>query len=204
MNPDEPLNSGITAQEAALWVQDHGDLLYRYAFSKVRRADTAEELVQETLLAAWRGRANFAGQSQVSVWLVGILKRKVIDWLRATIRERDHRTTLDDDKWLDEQFDGRGHWKQGPKNWGEDTLETHEFWEIIRGCSQKLPSRLRDVFVLWHLEDEPTETVCATMNIQPANLWVMLHRARFRMWRCMSQHGYGDVPNENLPHEHEA
>ena len=71
------------------WVDRHGGYLYRYALGRVRRQEVAEELVQETLLAAWRGRAGFAGRSSERSWLTAILKRKVIDWLRATVRERD-------------------------------------------------------------------------------------------------------------------
>ena len=70
------------------WVDRHGDFLYRFAMARVRRADVAEDLVQETLLAAWRGRARFAGRSSERTWLTSILKRKAIDWLRRRVLER--------------------------------------------------------------------------------------------------------------------
>ncbi|MFH2007728.1 MAG: sigma factor [bacterium] len=34
------------------WLQDHGDILFRYAVARVRNRDVAEDLVQEALLAA--------------------------------------------------------------------------------------------------------------------------------------------------------
>src|SRR5262249_55627616 len=64
------------------WVERHGDYLYRFAAAAVRHRQAAEDLVQETLLAAWRGRTGFAGGASERTWLTAILKRKVVDWLR--------------------------------------------------------------------------------------------------------------------------
>ena len=69
------------------WVDEHGDCLYRYALLRVRRAEVAEDLVQETLLAAVRTVADFAGRSSERSWLVGILKNKVCDHFRKLGRE---------------------------------------------------------------------------------------------------------------------
>ncbi|MFT5029615.1 MAG: DNA-directed RNA polymerase specialized sigma24 family protein, partial [Candidatus Binatia bacterium] len=37
-----------------VWVDDHGDVLYRFALARLRNSATAEDLVQETLLAAFK------------------------------------------------------------------------------------------------------------------------------------------------------
>src|SRR5262245_27728817 len=92
------------------WVQRHGDYLYRFALSRVRRADVAEDLVQEALLAAWKGRAEFAEQASERTWLTAILKRKVVDWLRRRVRERLTETTAPD-RFASDLFTRRGVWK---------------------------------------------------------------------------------------------
>jgi RNA polymerase sigma factor (sigma-70 family) len=74
--------------EAARWLEEHGDALYSYALPRVRNADAAEDLVQETLLAAIKGRKSFAGRSAERTWLTGILKHKLIDHLRKSARQR--------------------------------------------------------------------------------------------------------------------
>jgi RNA polymerase sigma-70 factor (ECF subfamily) len=61
------------------WVQDHGDVLFRYALARLRNRTAAEEVVQETLLAALKGREQFKGQASERTWLVGILKHKLMD-----------------------------------------------------------------------------------------------------------------------------
>jgi DNA-directed RNA polymerase specialized sigma24 family protein len=58
------------------WLEEYGDRLYRFARARVRDSFAAEDLIQETLLAAYRSREKYSGRSTVSTWLTGILKHK--------------------------------------------------------------------------------------------------------------------------------
>ena len=69
------------------WLDLHGDYLYRFALLRTREASIAEEMVQETFLAALQARGRFAGQSTERSWLVGILKHKIVDHFRKVARE---------------------------------------------------------------------------------------------------------------------
>ncbi len=60
-----------------------GDRLYRFALSRLRDRDAAEDAVQETIIAAWKGASAFRGGSAVSTWLFGICRNKVCDQLAA-------------------------------------------------------------------------------------------------------------------------
>src|SRR5437867_3416820 len=64
----------------------HRPYLTRYAFSKLRHEGAAEDVVQETLLAAVEGQARFRGESAPLTWLTGILKHKIVDWQRREAR----------------------------------------------------------------------------------------------------------------------
>src|SRR5207247_8176213 len=79
--------SVVAGNDPAAWVDEHGDVLYRYALARVRKPDLAQDLVQETFLAAIRGHEKFAGQSSVRSWLCGILKHKLCDYYRKLGRE---------------------------------------------------------------------------------------------------------------------
>src|SRR5215468_1457294 len=81
-----PAQTNATTPED--WVEAHGDYLFNFAIGQVRDAGVAEDLVQETFLAALKGRDRFAGQSSERTWLVGILRHKIYDHLRHTCRER--------------------------------------------------------------------------------------------------------------------
>lgn len=175
------------------WVDRHGPYLYRYALSRVRRQDVAEELVQDALLAAWRGRRSFDGRSSERTWLTAILKRKVIDWLRASVKRRGLEG-VGHDVWATAQFTRRGKWRTDPALVAEgvptDGPTRNEFWHEFQACLDALPLRLRDIFVLRYLEEESSEDVCARAGITAGNLWVMLHRARLRLAACLTDHWF--------------
>jgi RNA polymerase sigma-70 factor (ECF subfamily) len=181
------------------WVERYGDYLFRFAVARVRRSDAAEDLVQETLLAAWKGRAGYDGTASERTWLTAILKRKVIDWLRRQVRERLTADPDADPERFDlELFTKRGEWKAQPGLWTRDPategLDREEFWTVLRACMSTLPVRLHDVFALRYLDEAAAEEVCRDLGLTPSNLWVMLHRARLRMWWCLSRNWFGVEP----------
>ncbi|MDD5273254.1 MAG: sigma-70 family RNA polymerase sigma factor, partial [Methylovulum sp.] len=91
------------------WLDDYGDALYRYALLRVRSEPLAEDMVQETLLAAWQSFAQFTGQSSVKTWLIGIMKHKIIDHFRKYSHETDSLDDFeDDDALLAHSFDEIG------------------------------------------------------------------------------------------------
>ena len=58
-------------------VDRYGNDLFRLSVSMVRNREDAEDLLQETFLAAYEGQGRFAGRSSLKTWLIGILLRKV-------------------------------------------------------------------------------------------------------------------------------
>lgn len=185
------------------WVDEHGDCLFRYALLRVRRQEIAEDLVQDTLLAALKTAERFAGRSTERSWLVGILKNKICDYFRKLGRE----TSFTDMEFLDDELSHKfvetGFWNHdlGPKEWkpaGETSLERTEFWQTLRACLGKLPPRVADVFMLREMEQMETPQICESLQITPSNLWVMLHRARLALRECLEINWFdkpaGDAP----------
>jgi RNA polymerase sigma-70 factor (ECF subfamily) len=74
------------------WLQEYGDALFRYALRRLHNVAQAEDAVQETLLAAFQARASYSGRASEKTWLTGILKHKIIDFIRKQVRE----STVDD------------------------------------------------------------------------------------------------------------
>jgi RNA polymerase sigma-70 factor (TIGR02943 family) len=175
------------------WVDEHGDYLYRFALAGVDSPETAEDLVQETLLAALKAAPSFAGRSSERTWLTGILKNKLADRLRQTPRTCLVADLDRVDECLDGLYDRAGHWKAGPREWGADparALERREFSEAFRHCLGRLPDRLREVFSLRLLDEVPASEVCQVLGISATNLWALVHRARVRLWRCLDRTGF--------------
>jgi RNA polymerase sigma-70 factor (ECF subfamily) len=177
--------------DPASWVDQHGDYLFRFAVLRVRQTELAEDLVQEVFLAALRCRDQFASASSERTWLVGILKRKIIDRFRRQHQEHPV-STVTGGGWIDELFDQSGHWKTAPARWTNPSaaFENAEFWTTFSHCLEKLPKRLADAFSLRELDSVSSEEVCKVLNVSATNLWVMMHRARFQLSRCLDIHWF--------------
>ncbi len=180
------------------WLENHGDVLYRMALVRVGKPDLAEDLVQETLLAAWQARDSFAGKSSESTWLVAILKRKIIDHFRRNWRQVDFSDGKEADD-LVEDFtmtgEGVGHWKseRAPSEWGrnpEALMQNSQLREVLGHCINQLPESLSAIFVVREIDGMTAEEICKEFSLSPSNLWVILHRARTRLRRCLEKNWF--------------
>ena len=162
--------------------------LLRYALLQLRDRDSAEDVVQETMLAALEGRARFAGKSSAKTWLTGILKHKIIDLIRRRAREQplasDDESEADA---VDAIFQRDGHWQHPPSDWGSPSraLEDKRFREAFELCARIMPQRNARVFMMREVLEMSTEEICKELDITPTNLWVILHRARLALRECI-------------------
>lgn len=191
MTTEKP-DSAISSLDPECWVDEHGAALYRYALSHLRDPDRAEEMVQETLLAALEGIKQFSGKSSVRTWLVGILKHKVIDLFRREAREEqlDEPDDLDGGHdALEDSFLPDGHWKDKLATWGNpvEALERSQFARILQACMDRLPPKMARLFWLSEVMEEETENICKELALTPTNLWTTLYRARFGLRQCLDR-----------------
>lgn len=189
-------DSAHPPRSAALgWLEAHGDALYAFALARVRDPDAAEDLVQETLLSALGSAEQFLGRSAERTWLIGILRHKLVDQLRRSLRERPVGDVAEDG--MAELFDDRGHWRACPSRWSADPrelAESAEFREVLARCLARLPARMAQLFWLRESEGMETSELCEQLAVSPANLWTLLHRARCGLRRCLTLHWFdGDA-----------
>ncbi|MDF7798054.1 sigma-70 family RNA polymerase sigma factor [Pontiellaceae bacterium B1224] len=187
----EPPTTGFDAEAA---VDEHGDALYSYALSRLNNPASAEDVVQETLLAALRSGKTFSGRSSARTWLIGILKHKIVDLIRKEGRELPIDKVADQETPEEEFFDRKGRWRIKPVEWQVNPLkilEQKEFMGVLFQCMEHLPDRLHRLFVLRELEEQDSDLICKELGITPTNLWVMLHRARMRLRGCLTENWFG-------------
>jgi RNA polymerase sigma-70 factor (ECF subfamily) len=178
----------MTIPNPETWLDMHGDALYGYAVLRVREPALAEDLVQETLLAALSARERYKGEASERTWLVGILKNKLLDHLRRAGREQTYDPTVEDDGHFEAQFDSTGHWLSPPRVWSDPAFgaENGELRSVLFDCIGRLPERQRQVLVLRELDGMETNEMLGVLAIStPGNLWVMLSRARERVRACI-------------------
>ena len=180
------------------WLVEHGDYLYRFALARLRDPHLAEDVVQETMLAALQTN-NYAGQSSPRTWLTGILKHKIIDVLRKQVREvsldsaAEKGDELSEQPGMDEFFMDDGHWADKPQAWGkpDGALEEKQFFGILQNCMEKLPKKLAAIFTLRDIQEEENEKICKDLEITATNAWVMLYRARMTLRKCLELNWMG-------------
>ncbi len=138
--------------------------LLRYAMLRLRNRHQAEDAVQDALLAALEGFDRFSGRSSLRTWVGGILKHKIADRLRASVREEP--IAIEPDL---------------PGSDPEDRLARRRFCEAVDAGLGRLPGRAAHVFMLREVMGlEPAE-VSRQLAISLPNCWVTLHRAKARL-----------------------
>lgn len=180
------------------WVDLYADSLFRYALLRVADKSIAEELVQETFVAALSafGNSGFRGDSAGKTWLIGILKHKILDHLRNKYRNQAQQFETIAENTIEDAFDARGAWRVKPGRWGMDPQERYEQQELMRiilECIAALGERQADAIRLRELDGEESEEICKVLNISTTNYWVLMHRARLAMRRCVERHWIKDV-----------
>lgn len=175
------------------WVDHYGDYLFRYAVLRLRDAQTTEDIVQETFLAALHARGNFMGRSSERTWLTGILKNKIADFFRKTARNAENPgENMDNPGGSD--FDEKGRWISGPSRWTagpEAALVQKEFRTVLHSCLSLLPSSFGPAFMLREIEELRPDEICKILNITAINLSVRIHRARHLLRRCLELKWFG-------------
>jgi RNA polymerase sigma-70 factor, ECF subfamily len=173
--------------------------LLRFARLQLRDDALAEDVVQDSLIAALAGRENYAGHSALKTWVFAILKNKIVDALRTR-----HRTvnvsslSAEEDEFeqvVDTLFKANGHWLPGqkPADWGdpEESLRQQQFWDVFDACVKHLPANTSRVFSMRELLDLEIEEICTELKISTSNCYVILHRARHQLRGCLEKTWFG-------------
>ncbi len=161
----------------------------------------AEEIVQETWVAALKGLERFEARSSLKTWLFGILKNQARQRARSERRSVPFSAlaTGDDDAGAPsvdpERFQGAdgcwpGHWAAPPRPWEDPPrrLAALEARERIRAAISSLPPRQRMVVALRDVDGLEAEEVCGLLEISEANQRVLLHRGRAQIRNALEEH----------------
>ena len=114
---------GQGAEDAmAAFYREYGRVVFAQVLLVTGDRVLAEEIVQDTMLAVWRGAGSFRGESSVRSWVIAIARRQTRDRLRG------QRLRVVDDAFLADQ-PGSG---PGPEVMALDRAELAEVRDAIR------------------------------------------------------------------------
>ena len=184
----------MTEADFASRCNSHRGYLLRVAVLQLRDNDLAEDVVQDTLVAALQGARGFSGRSSLKTWLTGILKHKIVDAIRRKSREPTF-ASLDEECHIedfDALFDDSGYWENPPADWGdpESQLSRTQFFDIMQFCLDKLPPNTARVFMMREVMELESNEICKELSITSTNLWVILYRARMALRQCLEQNWF--------------
>lgn len=176
------------------WVDQYGDTLYRYALLRVRNPDVAQDLVQETFLAALKSPQTFRNESAPQTWLIGILKHKIFDHFRKETKTAKFQEALPmEDDPTETHFNESKRWKSPLKSWDltpEEKSEDSALAETVSKCLDHLTESQREIFLLRELDEIESGELCKLFQITPTNLWVILHRIRNQLRNCLEKNWF--------------
>lgn len=179
-------------------IDRHGSRAAAIAESMLGRAD-AEDVVQEALLAAYLGLDRLRRPERFGSWLCAI----AANLAKMRLRQRGSLLSFD-------ELGGRRPSADGVdlRLSPEETVEAAELLELVRSAFQALPSRQRDVALLYYVDGLSCGEIAALLGSSTGAVRVGLHRARRELRRrldrkesLMSEVRLEDVIVRALPEE---
>ena len=173
------------------WVDRYSDYLFNYTIVRVNDRELANDIISETFLAGLKSMKNFKGEASERTWLISILKRKIIDHYRRSnsvkgqaevkIHFSDSETEGD---WLEERVADLSDMT------AEDQMENKELGLAILDCLDQLNEKQAQIFKMKTIDGMETEAICNEFNITASNLWVIIHRARTSLAKCLEKNWF--------------
>lgn len=165
----EPLRSGAAARarhEAALagLIDAHGDAVYRLARSVVRDSALADDVVQETMVKAWRALPDFDGGEIPKAWLLKVARNTAISLLR----------TRRDDPVRPDDLLGVAASEAGTARSATDRVALDAMWDALAD----LDETSRSVVVMRELSGMTYEEIAEVLEVPLPTVKTRLFRAR--------------------------
>lgn len=173
------------------WVDRYSDYLFNYTIVRVNDREVANDIISETFLAGLKSMKNYKGEASERTWLISILKRKIIDYYRKTNSNKGQAEV----KMNFPDSDNEGDWLEErvadlSDMTAEDQMENRELGLAILDCLDQLNEKQAKIFRMKTIEGIDTEEICNEFNISPSNLWVIIHRARTSLAKCLEKNWF--------------
>jgi len=174
-------------------VSQYTEDLFNWAYYKTSSQTTAEDLVQDTFLAAALNIDSFKRDSSTKTWLFSILNHKIIDHYRGKIKQ----PIAADNDIFSTFFDETGAWNKqyAPKSWDEDEeqlLDDENFQLILKECMDALPEKWNICIKLKYLTERNSNEICQELDIATSNYWQIIHRAKLKLRDCLENNWFNN------------
>ena len=165
-DPDLPLIRAIGAGDKAALSElytRHGQGILAYLIGQLGgNSQQAEEVLQDVMLAVWKGAGSFRGESKVRTWMLGIARYQV---LSARRRRKPTPAELGDYIPADED---------GPQR----VQERNEQRATVRAALRELPEDQQEALELIFFHDLSGPEAADVLGVPPGTVKSRVHRAK--------------------------
>ncbi len=156
--------------------EHHSRFIYKFIYTMLGERSAAEELTQETFLAAFKSIQGLRGDAQLRTWLCGIAKNVVYKSLRIRRKEGTN---------SGEEIESLG--AADDKNLPPDReVLSRELNHLIHSALARLDADKRLVFTLKELQHLTYKEISDITGAAIPKLKTDLHRAKLEMRRALS------------------
>ena len=170
-------------------VAGHLDTLYRTALTVTRKREDAEDLVQETLVKAWRSLDSFQEDGNFRGWLIAIMYNAYRDRYRKQKRQPATAPLESDDIYL---YEGAAEGESLGGGNPEDSALTEELSDPVLKAIQGLSPGFREPLLLVDLEGFTYQEAAEILGLLQGTVMSRLHRARKRLGRQLAEYVASD------------
>ena len=160
---------------------DTNPYLFKLLGSNRFFGDTAKDLVQASWETFFLNLDKFQGNSQVRVFVAGILLNKIREYRRfqkKVVYEEDS------EKIYEQAFTVDGWWVHEPLD-PQELMQSKEVGSLIEECLEGLSESQREAFLLKEVEGENSEEICNILKVSVTNLGVLIYRAKDKLRKCL-------------------
>ncbi len=170
---DEELINRIKNGEYELFgtiMKNYNQRMYRTAVAFGISDDDAEDMIQQTYIAAFENLNKFQGKAKISTWLIRILINECLMYKRK-LKSSNSRNQIARDSFLVTSFAGK---HQTPET---DYMEK-ETIDILNSTINQLPEKYRTVYVMREVEEMSIKETAECLGISEMNVKVRLFRSK--------------------------
>jgi RNA polymerase sigma-70 factor (ECF subfamily) len=161
--------AGRSEAYAAL-VARYGGRITAICHAKVRRADVADDMAQETFLRGYRALSSLTDPDKFGAWLCGIATRACLDWLKARARSVVSFSAMGLSQEPEELLP--------PVVEALPALDQDEERRQLLAEVESLPEDCRQVVMLYYYQEFTYRELADMLGVSPATINARLTKAR--------------------------
>lgn len=157
---------------------DHEARVYRFGLRMCGNEDDARDVLQETLLAAFKNVGSFRADAQLSTWLFQIARSFCLKQRRRHQGEPANHESVESSPEVARLI--------SPESSPESVVQAREIGQVIQSAMNALPAEQREVLILRDVEGLSAEAAATVVGVEVGALKSRLHRARLALKHKLS------------------